>query len=97
AFTGAGAGREEFLNPAFDDARARTEATAKTNETWHDPRQDGLLPDVYISMGQTAENVATIRGITRLRQDEWGVRSQNRAEESVKSGYFADEITPITM
>src|SRR4249920_3380949 len=56
AFAGAGAGGEEFLNPAFDEARARTEATAASNETWHAPRADGLLPDVYMSMGQTAEN-----------------------------------------
>ena len=35
---------------------------AKTNETWTDPREQGLLPDVYLAMGQTAENVATLRG-----------------------------------
>ena len=33
----------------------------------------GLLPDVYLAMGQTAENVATSRGVSRQRQDEWGV------------------------
>jgi acetyl-CoA C-acetyltransferase len=65
AFSGAGGGREEFLNPAFDEARARTDATAASNEVWHDPRADGLLPDVYMAMGQTAENLATSRGITR--------------------------------
>jgi acetyl-CoA C-acetyltransferase len=96
AFTGAGAGREEFLNPVFDEARARTEATAATNETWHDPRQDGLLPDVYISMGQTAENLATAMGITRADQDEFGVRSQNLAEKAIADGFFEREITPVT-
>ena len=96
AFTGAGAGREEFLNPLFDEARARTEATAATNETWHDPRQDGLLPDVYISMGQTAENLATSMGITRADQDEFGVRSQNLAEKAIADGFFEREITPVT-
>jgi acetyl-CoA C-acetyltransferase len=97
AFTGAGAGREEFLNPAFDEARARTEATAASNETWHDPRSDGLLPDVYISMGQTAENLATSRGITRAEQDEFGVRSQNLAEKAIADGFFEREIVPVTM
>ena len=96
AFSGAGAGREEFLNPAFDEARARTEATAKTNETWHDPRVDGQLPDVYMSMGQTAENLATSRGISRADQDEFGVRSQNLAEKAIADGFFEREITPVT-
>jgi acetyl-CoA C-acetyltransferase len=96
AFTGAGAGREEFLNPIFDKARARTEAVATSNETWHDPRTDGLLPDVYISMGQTAENLATSMGITRADQDEFGVRSQNLAEKAIADGFFEREITPVT-
>jgi acetyl-CoA C-acetyltransferase len=96
AFTGAGAGSEEFLNPAFDEARARTDATAASNETWHDPRADGLLPDVYMSMGQTAENLATSRGITRAEQDEFGVRSQNLAEKAIADGFFEREITPVT-
>jgi acetyl-CoA C-acetyltransferase len=96
AFRGAGGGREEFINPAFDEARARTEATAKSNETWHDPREDGKLPDVYIAMGQTAENLATSRGITRAEQDEFGVRSQNLAEKAIADGFFDREITPVT-
>ncbi len=96
AFTGAGAGREEFLNPLFDEARARTDATAKSNQAWHDPRTDGLLPDVYISMGQTAENLATSMGITRADQDEFGVRSQNLAEKAIADGFFEREITAVT-
>jgi acetyl-CoA C-acetyltransferase len=91
-----GTGREQFVNPAFDEARDRTRATAASNETWHDPRDDGLLPDVYISMGQTAENLATWRGITRLEQDEFGVRSHNLAEKAVANGFFDREITPVT-
>jgi acetyl-CoA C-acetyltransferase len=96
AFSGAGGGREEFLNPAFDEARARTDATAASNEIWHDPRADGLLPDVYMAMGQTAENLATSRGITRAEQDEFGVRSQNLAEKAIADGFFEREITPVT-
>ena len=78
-WAGAGQGDETVLNPGFDEARARTLRTAETNETWHDPRADGALPDVYIAMGQTAENLATSRGISRQEQDEFGVRSQNLA------------------
>jgi acetyl-CoA C-acetyltransferase len=96
AFSGAGGGREEFYNPRFDEARTRTDETAKTNTAWHDPRQDGLLPDVYIAMGQTAENLATSMGITRADQDEFGVRSQNLAEKAIADGFFEREITPVT-
>jgi acetyl-CoA C-acetyltransferase len=96
AFSGAGGGRDEFMNPLFDEARARTEATAASNATWHDPREDGRLPDVYISMGQTAENLATSMGITRADQDEFGVRSQNLAEKAIADGFFEREITPVT-
>jgi acetyl-CoA C-acetyltransferase len=92
-----GVNPESWLNPVFDDARSRTAATAKSNRTWTDPREQGLLPDAYITMGQTAENVATIRGVSRLAQDEWAVESQNRAEKAQASGFFADEITPITL
>lgn len=96
-FSGAGGTADDWRNPAFAEAIARTEETAKTNATWTDPRLDGLLPDVYIAMGQTAENVATSRGVSRERQDEWGVRSQNKAEEAIKAGFFEREITPITL
>jgi acetyl-CoA C-acetyltransferase len=86
----------DTLNPRFDDALRRTEATAVNNEDWHDPREDGRLPDVYIAMGQTAENVATLRGVSRREMDEFGVRSQNLAEQAIAAGFWAREITPVT-
>ncbi|KWW99134.1 acetyl-CoA acetyltransferase [Carbonactinospora thermoautotrophica] len=97
AFAGAGEGSDQYHNPLFDEAKARTQRYAETNETWHDPREDGQLPDVYISMGQTAENVATLRGITREEQDEFGVRSQNLAEKALMNGFWAREIVPVTL
>ena len=84
-------------NPQFADAMKRSEAAAAGADEWHDPRADGLLPDVYIAMGQTAENVVLHTGISREDQDRWGVRSQNRAEAAIKSGHFAREISPVTM
>ena len=84
-------------NPLFGEAEARTASRAAGAESWHDPREDGLLPDVYIAMGQTAENVARYTGISREDQDRWGVRSQNRAEEAIKNGFFAREISPVTL
>ncbi len=96
-FAGAGGSDPTDQNPLFHPAMARSEEMAKTNEVWTDPRLIGMIPDVYLPMGQTAENVATTRGITRARQDEWGVASQNRAEAAIASGFFADDITPVTL
>jgi acetyl-CoA C-acetyltransferase len=94
---GSGKGAEEWLNPVFDTARERTAVTAQSNAPWTDPRADGLMPDAFIAMGQTAENVATSRGVSRQAQDEWAVTSQNRAEKAQADGFFAREITPITL
>ena len=85
-------------NPVFGDALARTAAVAeKGSDEWHDPRGDGNVPDVYIAMGQTAENLALAKGVTRQEMDEFGVRSQNLAEQAIKDGFWAREITPVTL
>ncbi|MBM9465538.1 acetyl-CoA C-acetyltransferase [Aeromicrobium sp. YIM 150415] len=85
-------------NPLFDEARARTAARAEGGaDTWTDPRQNGDLPDLYIAMGQTAENVAQHLGMSREEQDEFGVRSQNLAEEGIANGFWAKDITPVTL
>ncbi len=96
-FAGAGGAPGEAQNPLFAQAVARGVATATSNETWTDPREQGQLPDIYVAMGQTAENVATSRGISRERQDEWGVTSQNRAEKAIANGFFEREISPVTL
>ncbi|MGV0604557.1 acetyl-CoA C-acetyltransferase [Mycolicibacterium sp. XJ1904] len=90
-------GWPDSKNPLFADAMSRSDQAAAGAEEWHDPRADGLLPDVYIAMGQTAENVALYTGISREDQDHWGVRSQNRAEEAIKNGFFEREIVPVTL
>ncbi|PNH86491.1 acetyl-CoA C-acetyltransferase [Arthrobacter sp. AFG20] len=81
-------------NPLFEPARQRTAARAESNTPWTDPRLGGRMPDIYIAMGQTAENVATSYGISRADQDEWAVLSQNRAEAAIAAGFYAREITP---
>src|SRR6266568_279093 len=48
-------------------------------------------------MGQTAENLAQLKGVTREEQDEFGVRSQNLAEKAIANGFWAKDITPITL
>jgi acetyl-CoA C-acetyltransferase len=88
-------------NPLFADAQSRTDRARSGGDQgpgpWHDPRDDGLLPDIYIAMGETAENVAQLRGITREEQDEFGVRSQNLAEKAIADGFWQREITPVTL
>ena len=83
-------------NPKFEDAAKRTEKYAEGGEDWHDPREDGELPDIYIAMGQTAENVARLRGLDRKELDEFAVRSQNLTEKAINDGFWAREITPVT-
>jgi len=94
----AGAGETDTANhnALFEAAAQRTAARAASNIPWTDPRLGGRLPDIYISMGQTAENVATSYGISRAEQDQWGVLSQNRAEAAIASGFYSRDITPYT-
>ena len=85
-------------NPVFADAMARTAKAAEGGATeWHDPRGDGQLPDVYIAMGQTAENVALWKDISRADMDEFAARSQNLAEKAIANGFWEREITPYTL
>ncbi|MEV6523750.1 acetyl-CoA C-acetyltransferase [Longispora sp. NPDC051575] len=86
-----------WQNPRFARAKERSDLAAAGGQTWHDPRADGELPDIYLSMGQTAENLAQLKGVTRRDMDEFGVRSQNLAEEAIKNGFWAREITPVTL
>ena len=82
-------------NETFSDAEARTkQRSGGETPVWS--AVDGV-PDIYIAMGQTAENVAQASGISRERQDEWGVRSQNRAEAALARGLFEQEITPYPL
>ncbi|MER7153586.1 acetyl-CoA C-acetyltransferase [Streptomyces lydicus] len=95
---GSSDGLPDTHNPLFADAEARTAARAEQEGAdWHDPREDGLIPDAYIAMGQTAENLARLKGVTRQDMDEFGVRSQNLAEKAIKDGFWEREITPVTL
>jgi acetyl-CoA C-acetyltransferase len=94
---GSSDGQPDTKNPVFADAEARAAEMAKGSFTWTDPRADGNVPDIYIAMGQTAENVAQLRGISRAAQDEFGVRSQNQAEKALANGFWQRDITPVTL
>ncbi|MBA4025495.1 MAG: acetyl-CoA C-acyltransferase [Gordonia sp.] len=85
-------------NAIFSDSELRTKQRSEGGgATWSDPRPTGELPDLYIAMGHTAENVAEFAGVTRREQDEFGVRSHNRAEAAIEKGFFEREITPVTL
>ena len=83
-------------NPVFATAEERSLKAAQGGVEWHDPRADGAVPDIYLAMGQTAENLAQAKGITRGQMDEFGVRSQNLAEKAIADGFWQREITPVT-
>jgi acetyl-CoA C-acetyltransferase len=94
---GSSDGLPDTQNPLFAEASARTATVAAEGASeWHDPRADGVLPDAYIPMGQTAENLALLKGISREEMDQFGVRSQNLAEKAIADGFWAREITPVT-
>ena len=85
----------DTMNPRFAEAGARTEdRSGAGTPRWTPP---GGLPDIYIAMGQTAENVAQVEGVTREEQDAFALRAQQRAVESQKNGFFDHEITPVTL
>jgi len=91
-------GMPDTKHPAYAEAAERSRALAADADAhWRDPRELGLLPDIYIAMGDTAENVADLRGVSRLAQDEWAVRSQNRAEAAAARGFWERDITPVRL
>ena len=89
---------QDLANPRFTGALARTAKRAAGGaEPWAGPRADGELPDVYIAMGQTAENVQQVLGMSRQEQDAFAVRSQNLAEKAIADGFWARDITPVVL
>ncbi|WP_072802192.1 acetyl-CoA C-acyltransferase [Rhodococcoides yunnanense] len=62
---------------------------------WSDPRTHGAVPDVFVGMGLTAENVADLHSVSRLEMDEFAVRSHELAIAARDSGFWDDEIVPV--
>jgi len=82
-------------NDVFGGAGSRTlERSGGGASTWTAPEG---LPDIYIAMGQTAENVVQYEDVSRTEMDEFAKRSQDLAVANVENGFFADEITPVTL
>jgi acetyl-CoA C-acetyltransferase len=80
-------------NPQFADAAARTSERTNGADAWEPPAG---LPDIYIAMGQTAENVRLAENVGRQEMDEFAALSQQRAVANQENGYWDGEITPIT-
>jgi acetyl-CoA C-acetyltransferase len=91
-------GLPDTKNAVFAPAmRVTEERAALEGAKWADPRDAGLVPDVYIAMGQTAENVAALKNVSRARQDEFAARSQRNAQQAIADGFFALDITPLEL
>ena len=84
---------KEAHNPRFAASQARSAERAQGGAGAWEPQH---LPDVYIDMGQTAENVAAMAGISRTAMDEFAQRSQELAVKNQDNGFFAREIIPVT-
>lgn len=85
-------GMENTKNPLFPD---RTSVYGVEGAPAWTPAEG--LPDAYMGMGITAENVASFKKVSREDQDAFAAQSQQRAVAAQKSGFFAEEITPITL
>ncbi|MFE3280273.1 acetyl-CoA C-acetyltransferase [Nocardia sp. NPDC059239] len=94
-FKGDTDGLPDTENAAFSAAQIRTSEIASGQSTWAE--HAGEVPDIYIAMGQTAENVAELSNVTRHDQDIFSVRSQNLTEQAILNGFFEREITPVTL
>ncbi len=90
-------GMADTKNPRYDAAAERTRARIERGEPWVDPASTGEVPDAYLAMGETAENVAQHCGVSREAQDEYAVRSQNLAEQAADRGFWERDITPVTL
>jgi acetyl-CoA C-acetyltransferase len=84
-------------NPRFASAQRRSQKRIPAAGVWHDPRDDGELPDVYLAMGETAENLAQYRNVTRQEMDDFALGSQRRYEKAAAVGFWAKDITPVTV
>ena len=88
---------QDLKNPIFATAMDRSEVLAGGGARWRDPRIENELPDVYVAMGHTAENVQQVLEISRREQDEFAARSQQLTQEAIASGFWKTDITPVQL
>lgn len=91
-------GMPDTHHSMFAEAERRSERRSGAGTSiWTDPREVGAVPDAYLAMGQTAENVAQLKHVSRQQQDEFAASSQQRAAKARDDGFFARDITPLTL
>jgi acetyl-CoA C-acetyltransferase len=83
----------DTMNPRFAAPGERTKRRSEGGAGPWEPAEG--LPDIYIAMGETAENVADAEDVSRQEMDEFAVLSQQRAVASQDNGFFDREITPL--
>jgi acetyl-CoA C-acetyltransferase len=89
---------DDTMNPRFEEAQARAQQAAESGaDEWVNPRELGTLPDIYIPMGQTAENVALLKDVTREDMDDFAYESQMRYAKADAEGFWEREITPVEL
>lgn len=81
----------ESQNPKFAGS------ASTSSDVWRDPRIENRLPNVYVDMGTTAENVAQLYGVTRLEMDRFALQSQLKAKAALEDGFWKSDITPIIL
>ncbi len=85
-------------NPRYAEAEERTQHVAENGaDGWESPTENGKLNDIYIPMGQTAENVASLKGVSREAQDDFAYESQMRYAKADAEGFWEREITPVDL
>lgn len=92
---GSSDGLPDTRNPRFDSAQARTAERALDGAAPWVPSSE--LPDIYIRMGQTAENVAQLEGVSRVAMDEFSLASHQRAVTATQTGFFEAEMVPVPL
>jgi acetyl-CoA C-acetyltransferase len=88
--------RSSPTRPSPTPSSARRRSPRAGVDGWTDPRESGDLPDVYIAMGQTAENVALLKDVSREEMDEFAARSQQLFEKAAADGFWDRDVVPIT-
>ena len=84
-------------DPRPDERHPMFEVRGAGAGPWADPREHGAVPDAFMSMGLTAENVADVFGVSRAEMDDYACRSQDLAAKSAADGFWAREIIPLTL
>jgi acetyl-CoA C-acetyltransferase len=82
-------------NHRFNAAKARSaERSIGESGPWQPAKG---MPDIYIAMGQTAENVAEVEQISRDEMDGYALLCQQKAGRAIEKGFFEHDVTPVTL